>query len=717
MNFLKSSLLSLTIAANCFLGFLLIFYDRFVLPSWLQVIGRMHPLFLHFPIVLLVIYVCWVLIAPKYKLSPTELTQEIGKGLLLSAAFTSVATALMGIFLSKEPGYNQESLQWHKWSGISISWLTLLWYCFYTQLNKIKLLPITAVTSLIVIIFVGHEGANITHGENFLLAPITPEQKQKKPTFDEAFVFTDMVKPILDAKCMSCHNSKKAKGELIMETQQALLKGGRDGQLWDTTKADLGLLFQRIHLPLEQKKHMPPNGKEQLTEQEMTIIYNWVKHGADFKARVRELSQTDTLRSIAENIFKSADSEDNYDFEAASEKNIAQLNTNYRAVYQLAKESPALGVDFYGTTYYKADQLKDLAKIKGQIVSLNLNKMAVTDDDLKTVGEFVNLRNLNLSFTKISGAGLSYLSTLIHLKNLSLSNTTVKGNDIEKLSTLKELRHLYVWNTSITEADVKPITQNHPGINIDFGMRTDTLMVKLNPPILQNEEAIIDTPVFLKLKHYVPGITIHYTVDGSDPDSVHANVYKNDIQLSKQALVKARAFKPGWLASDMLQYQFYHATFKPDTIVLLQPADSSYKGKGSKTLYNQEKGDLNVRSNKWLGFHHNAMECLLIFSKPIDASNITISSIVDRGSSILPPENIEVWGGNDPKKLKLIAHLIPEQPTTTQAGYLLPFECKFKTVNVKFLKLLVNPVAKLPKQIATKKNKRGWFFADELFVN
>src|SRR5882724_2678600 len=309
MNFLKSSLLSLTIAANCLLGFLLIFYDRFILPSWLQVIGRMHPLFLHFPIVLLVIYVCWVLIAPKYKLSPPELSQEIGKGLLLAAAFTSITTALMGIFLSKEPGYNQDSLQWHKWSGVSISWLTLLWYFFYPQLNKIKLIPITAIASLIVIIFVGHEGANITHGENFLLAPITPEQKQKKPSFDEAVVFADMVKPILDAKCMSCHNSKKAKGELVMETQQLLLKGGKSGRLWDTAKADFGLLFKRIHLPLEEKKHMPPNGKEQLTDQEMTILYNWVKHGADFKLRVKDLSRTDTLRSIAENIFKT-DAED-----------------------------------------------------------------------------------------------------------------------------------------------------------------------------------------------------------------------------------------------------------------------------------------------------------------------------------------------------------------------------------------------------------------------
>ncbi|HMH34640.1 MAG TPA: FN3 associated domain-containing protein [Puia sp.] len=717
MNFLKNLAFSLTIAANCLLGFLLIFYDRFVVPSWLQVIGRMHPLFLHFPIVLLVLYVCWVLGAPKYKLSPPELTQEISKGLLLAAAFTSVTTALMGIFLSKEAGYNQESLQLHKWSGVSISWLTLLWYCFYSRLNKIKLVPITALASLVVIVFVGHEGASITHGDNFLLAPITPEQKQKKPSFAEAVVFTDMVKPILDAKCMSCHNSKKAKGELIMETKQSLLKGGRDGQLWDTTKADFGLLFQRIHLPLTQKKHMPPDGKEQLTDQEMVILYSWVKRGADFKLKVKDLSQTDTLKSIAENIFKTGDADEIYDFEAADEKTVGRLNTNYRAVYRLARESPALAVEFYGAFFFKTDQLKDLLPIKTQIVSLSLNKMPVTDADLQTVAQFINLRNLNLSFTNISGAGLSYLSTLTHLKNLSLSNTSVKGSDIDRLASLKELRHLYVWNTSVAETDAKSVKQNQPDLHIDFGMRTDTLLTKLNPPILKNEETIIDTPVSLKLKHYVPGITIRYTLDGSDPDSLHSPVYENNVKLSKQVLVKAKAFKSGWLASDLLAYQFYHATFKPDTIILLQPADSLYKGKGSKTLYNGEKGDFNLRSGKWLGFRKNPMECLLVFSKPVNASSVTIGSIVDRNGSVLPPKTIELWGGGDSKNLKLLTRMTPQQPTTSQPGSLVPFECKFKTTDVKYIRLIVHPFPTLPKEVQTKTNKKGWFFVDELFVN
>ena len=102
---------------------------------------------------------------------------------------------------------------------------------------------------------------------------------------EDAEVFNHMVKPILETKCMSCHNNKKAKGELVMETRELLLKGGKNGKLWDSTEADFGLLMRRIHLPLETKKHMPPQGKTQLTETEISILSQWIKSGADFKRK------------------------------------------------------------------------------------------------------------------------------------------------------------------------------------------------------------------------------------------------------------------------------------------------------------------------------------------------------------------------------------------------------------------------------------------------
>ena len=51
----KTILYNTSFALNCLLVFLLIFEDRLLLPPWVQTVGRMHPLLLHFPIVLMVL--------------------------------------------------------------------------------------------------------------------------------------------------------------------------------------------------------------------------------------------------------------------------------------------------------------------------------------------------------------------------------------------------------------------------------------------------------------------------------------------------------------------------------------------------------------------------------------------------------------------------------------------------------------------------------------
>ncbi|HEY4876954.1 MAG TPA: c-type cytochrome domain-containing protein [Puia sp.] len=747
----KNILFSVTIAANCLLCFLLIFYDRLIVPSLLQVVGRTHPLFLHFPIVLFALFIIWIWIVPKKQFHSPELFNDISKWLLLSTAFTAAITALMGIFLSKEPAYNQDSLQWHKWSGTFISLLTFLWYIFYDQLNRKKItLVASSLVSTITLIIAGHQGASITHGDNFLLAPVYKDRPRKKVSFDEAVVFTDMVKPILDAKCISCHNSKKAKGELVMETQQLLLRGGKDGALWDTTDVNMSLLLQRVHLPEEEKKHMPPTGKPQLNEQELTILYNWIKRGANFKIKVNELEPTDTLRSIAENIFKPSDEEETYDFAATNEKTIQKLNTNYRAVYSLAKESPAIAVDFFGASFFRSDQLKDLLEIKTQLVSLNLDKMPVTDNDLQTIGQLTNLRKLNLSFSKITGNGLSALNKLNHLKDLSLTNTSIKKEDIEKLVSLKELHHIYIWNSGISVADANAIRKKYPSLDLETGMRTDTMFLKINPPTLLNDVAVVvDTPIRLRLKHFVPGTIIRYTLDGTEPDSINSFLYNDKTLIDKAEVIKARAFKKGWHGSDSVEYRFYKATYKADTIIMLKPADSNYRGKGGRTINDFVKGNQDFGDGKWLGFRNNNMECMMVFSKPIKPKNITVSSIVNVAAQVFPPKDIKIFGGMDPKNLKLLYHLAPPQDTLPSSNYLIPYEFKIAAVTIKYIKVIIEPIGKLPKQflpekkkdtvadkkdkvVAEKKDKligskkdkavkplndHGWFFIDEIFVN
>lgn len=712
----KNSLFNITFALNCLLLFLLLFENRLSIPLWLQVAGRMHPLILHFPVVLVILYAITTLLFAFKKVNKDNSYQNVTTVLLLLAALSSVVTALAGLFLSREEGYDADALLWHKWSGVAVSVFTLAWYYFSERIQSKKLVSsFTSAIALCLIIFAGHQGAGITHGQNFLLAPMMPEKKQPVVSPEEAVVFAHMVKPILEKKCESCHNEKKAKGELIMETEALLLKGGKNGKLWDSTAVDLGLFLRRVHLPLEAKKHMPPQGKPQLTEEEIEIITQWIRKGADFKLRVADLSPADTLRQLATKIFTTAEIAE-YDFDEADPSTVEKLNTENRIVSAEALGSPALSVNFFNSKLFNSDQLKELSKVKKQIVTLDLAKMPLTDADIKTISEFENIRRLNLSFTGVTGTALPELKKLKFLKSLSLSGTQVTAEQLKQLQSFPELKTVYTWNTPVAATDIEKLQQQTKNIRFENGFKGDTMILKLSPPVLLNEESFITVSVPLKLKHYIQGTSIRYTTDGSEPDSIHSPVFKGKETIDGNMQIKAKAFKPGWISSDIIEASFYKSSYVPDSVIYLTKPSEKYNDAGSKLLIDRQKGESDFRFGGWVGFRENRMECLLQFSTPTPVQNITLSTLVDVGGYIMPAQSIEIWGGDDTKNMKLLGRVVPEQPNKVIPSAMKGFECKFNTTTVKYIKIIGNQVAKLPSWHQGK-GEKGWIFVDEVLVN
>ena len=712
----RSVLYNISFGLNCMLVFLLVFESRISLPAWMQVIGRMHTLLLHFPIVLLVLCVCWELFAGFKKSMTTEQT-AIGDSLLLVTSLTAVTSALMGLLLSRETGYVPEELAWHKWGGVFISLLSLLWYVFREQLRSIKIvLSITAAISLVVVIVTGHLGGNITHGEDFLLAPVSQDEQAPAVQFEDAIIYANMVQPILKAKCVICHNEKKTKGELLMEPYAMLAKGGKSGSLWDLKAENLGLMLTRIHLPDDNKKHMPPTGKIQLTDDEISIIYHWIKRGASATAKVADLPATDSLLQMAVAQFKTIETDD-YSFKPADESKVKSLSNNYRLITPLAIGSPALGVEFFGASQFKSEQLKELLSVKEQIVSLNLNKMPVTDDDLTTIAQFVNLRKLNLSFTNIKGTGIAALKSLTLLRQLSLSGTGVNAASLGGLAALSKLSQLYIWSTPAQIQPLAALQKQLKNTAIQTGFNGDSIKMKLNAPIVENEEQVILKPIALKLKHYVKGVTIRYTTDGSEPDSLLSPLYNGNIIINSNMTLKSKAFMQGWLSSDVVERVFYKAGYTIDSIRLVQTAlDLPYKTVPAAVLADAQKGDFNFRSGKWIGFKGIPMQAILYFDTARTVSAVSISNIIDIGNYIMPPQQLEVWAGSDASHLKLIKKINPPQPTTDALGYMRGYELSFAAVTAKCMKIVMVPVNKLPSWHRGK-GENGWAFIDEIFLN
>jgi hypothetical protein len=710
-NIVESSLIPL----NSLLLFFLIFEPRIMLPGWLQVFGRMHPLALHFPIVLVLLYAVMTLFFPA-KMRKEHWYVSALNALLLAAAFTASITVLMGFALSRNEGYDPDALAIHKWTGVLIPFL--LHFLFIIRKRIIANMYVARGVSLGVAVLIsvaGHHGAIITHGENFILAPITPVNLRVVPAFEDAYVYADLVQPILENKCMSCHNGKKSKGELVMDTRELFLKGGKGGVPWDTAREDLGLLMARVHLPLNDKEHMPPKGKPQLDDDEMFILHEWISMGANFEEKFTNMLPSDTLYAIGKSKLPSA-SVENYDFPAADESVVSGLNNNNRVVTPVAMGSPALSATFYNSALFKIQSLRELDPVADKIVELNLEKMDVKDEDITIISKFTNLRRLNLNFTKVTGKTLPQLKPLEHLKSISLAGSPVEYTQLRALQDFPKLKEVYIWSTPAASEDLEDLKKNNKNIAWYAGFKGDTVILQLTPPILENEEEIIADPIALKLKHYINGTQIRYTLNGKEPDSVSSAVYKPGVMLDSNVTVKAKAFKPGWISSEVMEYHFYKKKFIPDSIRLLTATNKKYGGVKGRTINDNEKINLDINSGKWLGFDKQPFEAIVRFDEPVSADNVTFRTLNDIGAWIFPPTKIEVWGSNTPGDFKLLSTMIPKQPDTIESRKIVRYECRFKPATVRYLKLVAKPVTSLPRW-HPEKGKNGYFFVDEIFVN
>lgn len=87
------------------------------------------------------------------------------------------------------------------------------------------------------------------------------------------------VQAVLESKCLECHNPDKVKGDLLMHTAEALLKGGDTGPALVPGKPDESELVKRLILPADHDDLMPPKGGP-LPAADIELVKAWIAQGA-----------------------------------------------------------------------------------------------------------------------------------------------------------------------------------------------------------------------------------------------------------------------------------------------------------------------------------------------------------------------------------------------------------------------------------------------------
>lgn len=96
--------------------------------------------------------------------------------------------------------------------------------------------------------------------------------------------FNKEIYPFFKRNCLACHNNKKAKAKLVLESASDIRKGSADGPVVVPGKAAESLLFTTsAHLVAEDDIMPPENNKSKaknLTPQELALLKLWIDQGA-----------------------------------------------------------------------------------------------------------------------------------------------------------------------------------------------------------------------------------------------------------------------------------------------------------------------------------------------------------------------------------------------------------------------------------------------------
>lgn len=277
--------------------------------------------------------------------------------------------------------------------------------------------------------------------------------------------FSKVIKPILESRCMECHNPEKEKGDLLLHTKEAALE-----HVIVPGKADESELFKRVSLPADHVDIMPPKG-DPLTKEQIEALKKWIDEGASWPDGL--VLSGGAAAPVAEGQKPAAGGEfsgltETKDVEAEKKalEELSKLGVSVRPIAQ--------NLQWKETTVRPQDAAKTgeiiaLLKNVPSLVELNLAGQKVTDKDLENLAPLSNLMRLHLEGTEITDAGLAHLKGLTNLRYLNLYNTQVSDAGLEHLKGLKNLKNLYLWQTKVTDEGAKNLFAALPQSTINRG--------------------------------------------------------------------------------------------------------------------------------------------------------------------------------------------------------------------------------------------------------
>lgn len=666
----------------------------------IKYLGNFHPVVLHLPIGAF-LFTFLLFISQKYLKSNFDPAVRMG---LLFSFITSIITSILGYILHLNGDYDSVLVDRHMWLAIATT--TLIGFVLYLHKRQKPYNHVLSsfVFATVLLTITGHNGGSLTHGKDYLKLPDF-EKEISIVSYDSIHIFNQVISPILDSKCVKCHNTGKSKGNLMLSSIDKILLGGEKGQIIKLNSSVDSRLYTYLNLPIDDEMHMPPYGNSQLNDNEKELIKLWIDEGADFY-NFRKISDDNFSKEILSFLPKEIASVD-----PPNRNDLIKLIENEFRIERISTENNFIDIKYQGKSF-KQSYLRLLSKVSDNIKRLDLSFVDLSSIDMSRVDNFDNLTYLNLNNTKLTTKKLKKLD--LDIQTLILSNNNFDVSIFDKFISNPTNERVFAYNT-ISDLDLTKEISANSNDKIYFGVSLDDFAsnVPLKIPIITPTQTLFSSPIDVEVVSDITNPDYRYTINGEEPDSL-SNLYVGPIKIDRSSNLKFKAFKKGSRPSPV-QEVFYRKIAAPVTdFKLLSTTVEPYAAKN--ILSNNEVGSADFRDGTWNGFIKSdtrSGDMIAEFSIPEEVNEIGISSLTDYGAYILFPTKIELYDislGNDELVYsKNISRKFDEENAPLHT-FRIPINKNLKKVR---LKVISNK--KLPKGHPSE-GEPAWLFIDEIML-
>ena len=667
----------------------------------IKYLGNYHILILHLPIggfiFTFLLYLLQNFLKENY-------SAPINFGLIFSFG-SAIITSILGYILHLEGGYNEALVDRHMWLAIiSTVLIGITLYLHKNNFSK-KIVLSSFLTSQILISVTSHFGGSMTHGADYLKIPEF-ENKTALVSYDSIHVFNQVISPILDSKCVKCHNINKSKGELMLTSVEQILKGGEDGKILEISSSDKSRLYTYLNLPLEDKLHMPPDGNAQPTENEIELIKLWIDNGTDFE-NYFQIGEDDYSNEILNFLPKQI-----ADVDPPKRSQLEKLIENEFRIERISSENNFIDIKFQGKTF-KQSYFNLLSKVGENIKRLDLSFVDLSSINLSKLDDLENLTYLNLNTASLSSEDLEKLD--LDIQTLILSNNDIDVGVFEKFISNPINERVFAYNTIKDPKLTKEISANSNN-KIYFGISLDDFAsnVPLKTPIVNPIQTLFSNSIDVEIVEDISKPEYRYTINGDEPDSL-STLYVGPININKSSNLKFKAFKKGSRPSPVKEIFYKKTAAQITDFELLSSPHTPYAAKN--ILSDNAVGSFDFRDGTWNGFRKKdsrSGDMIAEFSIPEGVQEIGISCLTDYGSYILFPTKIELYDistANDELVYsKNVYSKTFDEEKAPLHTYTIPVSKNLRKVR---LKVVSNK--KLPKGHPAE-GEPAWLFIDEVML-